>query len=213
MKYFVIDTETTGVDAKQHELTEIAIIRCEDLFQKTWDVRIKHPERCQAMALEITKKTREELTNRGKYIEEVIPMVNAFLNEDGVKPEERVMIAHNYSFDQRFIEQNWKNAGMVFPAKLWCCTLAMSRKYNKINGLSAGAKLDDMIVKTGIKHNMKTLHGSTGDTQATFKLHKFLVSKGINDLEFTKASKSYLESISSPREEDPAMAELFSFED
>jgi hypothetical protein len=96
--------------------------------------------------------------------------------------------------------------------------LAMSKKYNKIKGLDKSAKLEDMIVKTGIKHDMKKLHSSAYDTQATFKLHKFLKENGVDDLEFIKASKNYIDSIKSTATkslddlaQDAVMDELFDF--
>lgn len=216
MEYYVCDTETTGVDVSKNELTEISIIRNKDLVQKTWNIKIKYPENCQKQALEITGKTIRQLLTTGKYIEEVIPLVNKFLEEDGVRPEERIILAHNYSFDQRFIEYWWKECGYVFPAKLWCCTLAMSKKYNKKLGLSKDAKLETMIEKFGIKH--KKFHSATYDTQATYKLFLKLKQAGINEFEFTKASKSYVETIKqsddlekTDLENDACMDEVFNF--
>lgn len=215
MEYYVIDVETTGVSATKHELTEISIIRCKDLVQKNWYIKIKHPENCERRALEITNKTVRELLTRGKYIEEIIPMVNKFLEEDGARPEERVMIAHNAPFDQRFVEEKWKEQGLVFPAQMWSCTLSMSRKYNKAHGLSKEAKLNDMIVKLGIKGETVGQHGAGVDTRNTYRLRNYFLKNGIVEVEFIKASKNYVKKIkeeSSIEQDDPAMDEIFNFQ-
>ena len=216
MERYVLDTETTGVDCKKHEITEIAIIRCKDLVQKTWNVKIKYPENCDKKALEVTRTTPQQLVSRGKHIEEVIPMVNAFLDEDKTEPKNRIIIAHNAPFDERFVSHYWNKSGFNFPAYMWCCTLAMSRKYNKLNGLDKAARLEVMLVKLGIKHNPNALHGSTIDTQQTYKLHKKFLELGVNELEFVYASKYYANQIKEQNEanideDDAALAEALTF--
>jgi len=218
MKRYLIDTETTGLVPEKGELTEISILRLEDMTQKIWEIRIEHPEWCQPRALEITNKTVRELMSRGKYLAEVVPMVNRFLNEDGVSPEERIMIAHHYSFDQRFCEAMWKRVGEIFPAKMWECTLAMSRKYIKDKKLDKGARLEDMLVKLGIKGETEDQHTAAVDVRNTYLIREALLKRGMVELEFMYPSQSYIDAMKEKNaaidattefEDDPAMEDIY----
>jgi DNA polymerase III epsilon subunit-like protein len=217
LSYFTIDLETTGTRPGFHEITEIAIIRHSDLVQYIWDVKIKYPERADPRALEVTNTTVSKLLSRGKYIEEVIPDVNAFIEEDGITPEQRVMVGHNVSFDKRMAKKAWEMNGFVFPALFFECTLAMSRRYVKINKLNTKCKLEEIIHTLGIKGELG-YHSAAVDTRNTFKLRNFLIKNGIDELQFIKADEDFVKKIKEKDEkeeadkdleDDPAMKEFF----
>ena len=64
LKFYVIDTETTGLKSGYHEMTEIGIIRCEDRVQLWRQIKCVYPERANIDALMITKKTLSATTKR-----------------------------------------------------------------------------------------------------------------------------------------------------
>lgn len=194
MHKYIIDLETTGIDTKIHEITEVSIIRCADLVQKTWLLRINNPKTCQARALAITNKTIEELLAREKDLAEVIEDINAFIEEDGGTPDERVMIAHNYSFDQRFCEFHWGKNNKTFPANMWECTMSMSRKHIKLtspNEKRPKANLETLLKRFDLKYE-KNLHGASVDTRNTYRLRDYLLKQGMKEIQFIKKSEAAL---------------------
>jgi DNA polymerase-3 subunit alpha (Gram-positive type) len=217
MKYYILDVETSGLNAKINEITEFSIVRCSDLVQKTWYLKIRNPKVCQPQALAITGKTIKELLSRENHLEDVIDDINAFIEEDGGKPNERVIIAHNYSFDQRFCEQNWEKYNKTFPANMWECTMAMSKKYIKQifpDEKRPKATLDHLLKRFNIKQK-ETLHSAATDCRATYRLRDFLLKQGMKEIQFIKKSKNVIEKekliITSSDIEDPCMDEIFKF--
>ena len=61
IQYYIIDTETTGLKAGYHEMTEIGIIRCTDRVQLWRQIKCINPERASFDALAITKKTLSDI--------------------------------------------------------------------------------------------------------------------------------------------------------
>lgn len=195
MHKYIIDLETTGIDTKIHEITEVSIIRCSDLVQKTWLLRINNPKTCQPRALAITNKTIKELLSREKDLAEVVEDIDAFIEEDGGKPDERVMIAHNAPFDRRFCENWWQKLGRTFPANMWECTLSMSRKHMKITSpheKKPKATLIDLIARFKIKAETN-YHGAGPDTRNTYRLRDYLLRQGVvKEIQFIKKSEAAL---------------------
>lgn len=190
MKYYILDTETTGLDNEIQELTELAIVRCEDLMQKVWHIRIKHPERASPEALRITGKTIRYLLNNGKYVEEIADDVENFLNEDGETPESRVMIAHNSPFDCRFCTTAWANAGKIFPANYWLDTKEMGRRYVRRflpNLVKPSLSLENLLKLTKVDKE-DGAHGAGVDSRNTYMLWDHFVKNGIPNTDFIKKS-------------------------
>jgi len=200
MKKIVADIETTGL-ADYHEITEISILDCETLEQITWMVKIKHPEKASKEALFITKKTIPELLSRGRYIEEIIPEVNEFINSiSSNDPDDIVVIGWNISFDRSRLENAWKNAGFMFPANYYLCAMEMSKKYvrnvlNKKEKMSF--KLSNIMKFASINVDGEN-HDSQTDTQSTYKMYMFLKSRGMTDSEFIRLSPTLMKDLSAP---------------
>jgi len=218
MKFYLLDVETSGLDPTIHEITEFSIIRCSDLVQKTWYLKINNPKSVQPQALAITNKSIKELLSREKHLEDVIDDINAFIEEDKGSPNERVIIAHNYSFDQRFCEKIWEKYNKTFPANMWECTMAMSRKYIKTispDEKRPEVKLAVLLNRFGIKQK-EPLHSAATDCRATFRLRDFLLRQGVKEIQFIKKSKRVIEKekqniTSNDTEDDPSMSEIFDF--
>lgn len=194
MKYYVIDLETSGLKLSYHEITELSILRCEDLVQGVWLFNIKNPKRFSPDALEKTGQDLIKIANREFYIEDKIEEINAFIEEDKATPDERVMIAHNSQFDRNGVEMNWKKNGYKFPANYWMDTKELARKYitKVLNLKKRSLGLGKLLRFFDIYHETN-FHTAEVDVRNTFRMWKFLNKKGINNMEFVKISPTLIE--------------------
>jgi DNA polymerase III epsilon subunit-like protein len=192
--YYVIDTETTGLKANYHEMTEIGIIRCSDRVQIHRLIKCDYPERANFDALAITKKTMADLEkgyDKNYVVEECIK----FFEEDGGTPAHRCIIAHNANFDKKFLHALWAQNGKKFPANLWLDTMSMTKEYIKMIGLDVEHKEKGLpkpkvnlhaacdiakIKKFADAHNAKV------DSRNTYLLYKSLIDKNVNHLPLIK---------------------------
>lgn len=154
IKYYVIDTETTGLKHNYHEITEISIIRCDDRVQLYKNIICDHPERASVDALAMTNKTIKDLYI-GQPKEVVVQECNKFFSEDGLTPAHRCIVAHNAPFDRKFLHALWEFLGQEFPANLWLDTISLTQKF--INNSDAGTL---NITKTATGRISKTLHSA-----------------------------------------------------
>jgi DNA polymerase III epsilon subunit-like protein len=186
LQYYVIDTETTGLKTDWHEITQISIIRCSDRHQLSKYIRAEYPRRADPRALEITGRTEKDIL-QGDPKEKVVAACNKFLNEDGTTPEHRCFIAHNASFDRRFLHQLWKNCKSDFPVVCWLCTQACVRQYFKFSLGMAKPKvgLAASMQTCGLKFH-GTAHNAVSDTRSTYLLREHLVKEGFDFLPFIK---------------------------
>lgn len=188
LRYYVIDTETTGLRANYNEMTEIGIIRCTDRVQLWRQIICNYPERASYDALSITNKTIDDLSI-GHAQEKVVEECNKFFDEDQATPAHRVIICHNVSFDKRFLHALWEKCGAAFPAHLWLDTMALSREYAKIQGIvKPKVNLHAACDLVGVK-KFSEKHNAKIDSRNTYLLHKNLVEdKKINYLPFIKTA-------------------------
>ena len=190
--YYALDTETTGLDSKQHEVTQISLVRCSDRHQLDKYIKAEHPERASAQALQITIRTKADLF-KGESRLAVVEFCEKFIEEDGQTPEHRCMIAHNASFDKRFVHALWQSVNKTFPAHLWLCTKEFTRSYTIKHGianpkLNLRASLE--IVNAKAKFGE---HNALVDTQNAYILWKKLMDDGVDHLPHIKRSPHILE--------------------
>lgn len=188
LSFYVIDTETTGLKSNYHEITEISIIRYSDRVQLWKKLRCEYPERASFDALTITNKTLQDLEN-GDDPFKVIKDCEKFFAEDGMTADHRCIIAHNGSFDRKFLHALWGKYDKLFPANLWLDTMSLSREYAKQIGIpKAKVNLHAACDLVGIK-KISQAHNAKVDSRNTYFLHKSLVEdKKINYLPFIKTS-------------------------
>jgi DNA polymerase III epsilon subunit-like protein len=202
LKFYCIDTETSGLSTKIHEITEISTIRCDDKVQLTNMVKCDYPQNANVDALRITGKTLADL-EKGISKRESIDNLNKFLKSDGLTPSHRCIIGHNINFDLRFLHKHWSDQGEVFPANLWLDTISLTKEFIKKQGNGI------QIIKTATGRMSTTLHSccdmvgikkfaaahnSKVDSRNTYLLWKALVEeKGVDYLPFIKTQIHYLE--------------------
>ena len=211
LAYYILDVETTGIKCGYHEITEISIIRCADKVQMTEMLKCNYPERANVDAMRITNKTWADLA-RGSERHDVLEKMDKFIKSDGLTPDHRVCVAHNYSFDKRFIHQFYKEYDREYPMNLWLCTMAMTKNYAKKAGIiKPKVNLQAACDIVGIK-KYAAAHASKMDTRNTFLLWKDLCEqKGIDYLPMIKTEPHILNVRN--EEEEPDMSLLEGLDD
>jgi DNA polymerase III epsilon subunit-like protein len=186
--FYIIDTETTGLKADFHEMTEIGIIRCTDRVQLWHQIRCEYPERANFDALAITKKTLADL-EKGLSRDEVVQRCEKFFSDDGATPAHRCIVAHNAPFDRKFLHALWGQVGREFPANLWLDTMALTRDFAKKQGIvKPKVNLHASCDLVGIK-KLSEAHNAKVDSRNTYLLHRSLVEdKKIDYLPFIKTA-------------------------
>ncbi len=123
-------------------------------------IRAEFPMRSSLDALAVTGKTMADLSQGISKIE-AVEAVEKFLNEDGLTPAHRCIVAHNAAFDRRFLHATWEQCGKRFPADLWLCTMQMTKSYAKQIGqpkakVNLHASCDLVgLTKIAASHNAK----------------------------------------------------------
>jgi DNA polymerase III epsilon subunit-like protein len=188
LQYYVIDTETTGLNSTYHEMTEVSIVRCSDRVQLTQFIKCDYPERAAYDALAITKKTLADL-EKGDLKENVVNKINKFLDEDGLTAAHRCFIAHNWSFDKKFVHALYEKVGQACPVNLWLCSMALTKQYAKNIGLvKPKVNLHAALDIIGIK-KFSDAHSSKVDSRNTYLLYRDLVeNKKVDYLPFIKTA-------------------------
>lgn len=116
MKIFYADTETTGLDPKTHEAFQLAFIIEVDgkvVCEKNIKLRPAHPERADARALEVTKKTLAELAAypaRAAGFKEFTDTLAKFVDRFD-KKDKFVWVGQNPEFDVRFVRALFEEHG------------------------------------------------------------------------------------------------------
>lgn len=208
--FYIVDVETTGLRNNYHEINEISIIRCSDRVQLTEFIKCEYPERASFDALAITKKTLADL-DKGKSKEKVVELIDKFLNEDGLTSAHRCFVAHNYSFDKKFIHSLYDQVNKQCPVDLWLCTMALTKQYAKQIGLvKPKVNLHAACDIVGVK-KLSDAHASKVDSRNTYLLHKDLVEvKQVDYLPFIKTAAHRLTNTSTDDGEglDPSLLDL-----
>jgi DNA polymerase III epsilon subunit-like protein len=194
--YYILDTETTGLKASWHEITELSVIRATDRVQLTRMIKCDFPARANLDALEVTNKTFADLSN-GMNRAEIVAECDNFFKEDGLTPAHRCIVGHNVAFDRRFLFALWESVGKEFQATLWLDTIALTQEFIKIADPATlnikktatgkvSKKLQDACDALGIK-KLSAAHASKVDARNTYLLWKKLTEEqNIDHLPFHK---------------------------
>ncbi len=214
--YYIIDTETTGLKSAHHEMTEIGIIRCTDRVQLHKKIRCEFPERASFDALKITGKTMADIV-QGDAKEEAVAASNRFFEEDGQSPAARCIIAHNDSFDRRFLHALWESCGLEFPAHLWLDTIGMTKAFIKKSDESqlqivrtATGKVSTQLHACCDMLRVKKLsaaHNAKVDSRNTYLLWMKLQEEGVDHLPLIKTVPHDF------KKNDSDADDMFTFED
>ena len=162
--YAVIDIETTGGSPRNEKITEIAVILHDgQKIVKEYSTLINPEKSIPSFITALTGITDEMVSDAPKFYEVAKDIVEL--------TENQIFVAHNVSFDYRFIKSEFKSLGYNF-AREQLCTLKLSRKlFPGFRSYSLG----NLCSSLGIQ--VVNRHRAAGDAQATARLLELLLEK------------------------------------
>lgn len=175
--FTIIDIETTGNSYKNGKITEIALYQHNGQEVTDSFSTLINPE--MDIPYFITKLTgidNKMVKDAPKFYEIARTIVQM--------TEGRTFVAHNVSFDYKFIKEEFNRLGFNYVRKTMC-TIKLSRK------LLPGHKsysLGKLCSDIGIDINGR--HRAAGDALATVKLFEILLKKNVS-IENPKAINNY----------------------
>lgn len=187
MREIVLDTETTGLDPRDHRIIEIGALEMINHVPtgKTYHVYINPERDVEADAAAIHGITTEMLQDKPVFAD----IVDDFMTFIG----DSSLVIHNAKFDMGFINEELKRLGQAeLPMERAIDTLAMARR--KFPG--GQASLDALCRRFGIDNSHRDLHGAMVDTDLLADVYIELIGGRQPDLAFTA------EAAASPAAED-----------
>jgi DNA polymerase-3 subunit epsilon len=183
--YAVVDIETTGGSPRSEKITEIAlyIFNGKEIIKEF--KTLINPERpIPYFITSLTGITNEMVADAPKFYEIAKQLVEM--------TEDKIIVAHNVSFDYRFIRSEFKSLGFDFSRNN-LCTLQLSRRlFPGHRSYSLGHICQDLGILIDNRHR------AAGDAMATVKLLKKLIQKcheeGMEDL-LAAASRPVLKNL------------------
>lgn len=162
----VIDVETTGLDAKRERIVEIAICRVEGgEIVDEWS-SVVNPNRGPGPT-HIHGITRQDL--------EQSPEFHEVMGEVLERLDGAVIVAHNASFEERFLEAEFRRQAISVSSINAACTLRAARQTLKL----ANYKLATLCSTLGV--DLTNSHTALGDARATAEVARKLITLGYDN--------------------------------
>ena len=166
----VVDIETTGLDPKNDRIVSVALIRSDfeklrenpnDLNGVTMDAVINPQCHIPKAASRIHGITNNDVADKSPFSEDAQEMRD-FIGD-------RPIIAHNVSFDKRFLNAEFKRAGVKTLARNRSyCTMRRFQEFN--GGRRKGSNLNDVVQILGVEKRKKTIHNAIEDARLAWKV-------------------------------------------
>ena len=156
--FIAIDLETTGLDFEHDEIIEVALVRFEQGIKKeTAEFLIKPKKELRPFIEKLTGITKKDLES-AKTFAEVAGDIRKFIGE-------YPLVAHNASFDYRFLKDTFSKVGIEINSIPVIDTLTLSRiAFQEV----PNHKLETLITKLNIKR--ETAHRALPDAIACGEL-------------------------------------------
>ena len=175
MKEIILDTETTGLSAKDgHRIVEIGCIELENLIptKKNFHCYLNPERKVSEKALEVHGYTDEFLSDKKKFKEIVDEFLSFIKNKR--------LIIHNAEFDISHLNNELKIAGKDSIKNEVVDTLILAR--DKFPGSSIS--LDALCKKYRIDNSQRTNHTALIDCQLLSKVYINLLDQKEPSLNF-----------------------------
>lgn len=165
MKFAIVDIETTGLYHQGHGITEVAVVHVDDECAPTLAFHsMVNPDRTIPAAIEhMTGITPDMVDDAPNFADIAEPLAQAL--------EDRIFVAHNVSFDYRFLEAAFSSVDRKFRHKR-LCTMRYARKV--IPGLTSYRLASLCRVMKVINTDP---HRAAGDALATAELLTSLIHR------------------------------------
>lgn len=162
--FAIIDIETTGQSYKFGKITEIALYQHNGQEVTNSYSTLINPEMdIPYFITELTGINNDMVKNAPKFYQVAKTIVEM--------TQGRTFVAHNVSFDYKFIQEEYRKLGYTYDRKTMC-TVKLSRKLLPgHNSYSLGKLCSDL----GIGINGR--HRAAGDALATVELFEILLKK------------------------------------
>jgi len=162
--YAIIDIETTGQSAAKGKITEIAIFihngfEITDSFSSLINPECNIP----GFITSLTGIDNEMVRNAPKFYEVARQIVEI--------TQDKIFVAHNVSFDYKFIQEEFKRLGYDYQ-RMTMCTVRMGRKFIPGHKSYSLGKICDEL---GISIHGR--HRAAGDALATVKLLEIILER------------------------------------
>jgi DNA polymerase III subunit epsilon len=160
--YAIVDIETTGGSPKTEKITEIAIyLHDGEKITGEFSSLVNPEKRIPPYITSLTGITNEMVENAPKFFEIAKKIVEL--------TDKQILVAHNASFDYKFIKSEFKSLGFEYNREN-LCTLRMSRK---ILPGHRSYSLGNICSDLGI--GIENRHRAAGDALATTRLLETLL--------------------------------------
>ncbi len=163
-RYAIVDVETTGGNAFQDKITEIAIYLHDGKEVIDQFTSLINPECSIPPFISRLTGIYDEMVESAPKFYEVAKDILEFT-------EGATIVAHNAQFDYSFIRQEYKSLGYAY-SRDYLCTVKLSRKL--IPGYRSYS-LGNLCEQLGIR--LENRHRAHGDAAATVKLFELLLQK------------------------------------
>ncbi|MED0930095.1 3'-5' exonuclease [Bacillus mobilis] len=124
LDYVVIDFETTGFNPYNDKIIQVAAVKYRNHELVDQFVSYVNPERSIPDRITSLTGITNYRVSDAPTIEEILPLFLAFLHTN-------VIVAHNASFDMRFLKSNVNMLGMPEPKNKVIDTVFLAKKYMK----------------------------------------------------------------------------------
>ena len=181
--FAVVDLETTGL-SNQDRIVEIGVVllRPDFTVERTWETLIQ-PERDIPNSY-IHKITATDVVDAPLFCD-VAPYLGSLLNG-------RTLVAHNASFEHRFLTNEFARAGAEDGLCEWLDTMRLTKQYMGVSKLSEA--LDIARIRN------RFAHSALADAEATAELLRYLcVGNGVDVEKYPSAT------FTSPAAEAPCL--------
>ncbi|HED08078.1 MAG TPA: hypothetical protein ENI57_08185 [Ignavibacteria bacterium] len=175
-EFCVIDTETTGLAARRNSIVEIGIVVVKNLkISAKYHSMINPGRHIPANITMITGITNEEVRD-APFFEDIANDITEFIND-------KVLTAHNLSFDKSFLRKEFLSTENILPKVQELCTVKLARKvFPELRSKSLGPVCRHLRIKNSKEH--RALSDAEATAKILIKMIKILrKEKGIKNLQ------------------------------